>query len=221
MISVNGMRARLREATTAAHERLHRHPGFAAAAAGEIAIADYRLLLARLYGFHRAFEITQAAVRDPAKDAEGRTRAWLIVEDLETLGVEREEIDRLPLCEALAPLDSEAETLGALYVLEGSTLGGIQIARALEPVLREYEGRGRRFYHGYGDRHGAMWRAFLARLEPLAARPSEAEAAVRSAIRTFESFELWMRGWRSAFPALEKASRNRRHNAPKNLAIET
>ena len=47
------------------HERMHRHRGLSAAAAGTIAMSDYRLLLARLYGFHRAFEaVMEAAAPD-------------------------------------------------------------------------------------------------------------------------------------------------------------
>ena len=97
----SSMRSRLRAATAPAHERMHAHPGFAAAAAGAIGIADYRRLIARVYGFHLPFE---AAAREAAAssgfdfDVERRTRSPALLADLKALGVEAETIARLPLC---------------------------------------------------------------------------------------------------------------------------
>ena len=200
MTQTHSMRSRLREATLVAHERMHGHDGFAAAAAGAISISDYRWLLRRLYGFHRAFELSLAQMAcDPSLDVEARARSALIADDLQALGLDAVEIPALPLCPDLTPPRDAAEALGALYVVEGSTLGGVQIARALQAVVAEPNGRGRRFYLGYGDRHGAMWRAFLERLESLADRPRDAAAAMRSAVSAFERFEAWMRDWKPAF----------------------
>ena len=145
----------------------------------------------RLYGFHLAFEKAHERIGCE----EDRARSHLIAEDLATLGVDRDTIARLPLCECLKPPRGEAERLGALYVLEGSTMGGVQIARALRAVIDEPDGAGRRFFLGYGDRHGAMWRAFLAQLEQLAEDPEQAERATLAAVDAFEQFELWMKDW--------------------------
>jgi heme oxygenase len=180
------------------HERMHAHCGFASAAAGLISLPDYRLLLSRLFGFHRAFENLNVCWSDLfGEDARERDRSHLIAADLESLGLDPSAISRLPLCEALEAPTSKAEQLGALYVLEGSTLGGVQIARALQTVIPGADGQGRRFFLGYGDRHGAMWRAFVERLERLAAEPSAIADAERAAIRTFDEFGLWMGGWKA------------------------
>ena len=65
MTTASDLRAVLRQATAPSHERMHRHRGLAAAAAGSIAVSDYRLLLARLFGFHRAFEaVMEASARE-------------------------------------------------------------------------------------------------------------------------------------------------------------
>ena len=74
-------------------------------------------------------------------------------------------------------------------------MGGVQIARALRAVIDKPDGAGRRFFLGYGDRHGAMWRAFLAQLEQLAEDPEQAERATLAAVDAFEQFELWMKDW--------------------------
>jgi len=193
------MRWRLREATNAAHERLHGHDGFAAAATGEISRSDYVDLLARLYGFHRPFERAARAVH--AFDLAGRGRSGMIATDLAAFGVGAQ---GLPLCDDMRIDGGEPGLLGALYVVEGSALGGVPIARALE---RRYAQDQRRFFLGYGERQGAMWRELVARLETLAGAEAAQDAAITAAVGTFARFEEWMRGWRGAVGPVSSASR--------------
>ena len=60
---------------------------------------------------------------------------------------------------------SAATALGAMYVLEGSTLGGRVIERHCAGPLGVSPTHGGAFYHGYGARTGALWQAFGAVLE--------------------------------------------------------
>jgi heme oxygenase (biliverdin-IX-beta and delta-forming) len=194
----SSMRARLRAATTAAHERMHAHPGFAAAAAGTIEIADYRRLLGRVYGFHRPFEAAACEVAATSGfdfDVEGRARTPALLADLTALGLDPETIARLPLWTPSYSFASEGALLGALYVLEGSTLGGAQIARALEGIVGDEAADGRRFFLGHGDKRGSMWRDFLVRLESLSEDAKNSGEAIDAAVATFEGFEAWMTGW--------------------------
>jgi heme oxygenase len=179
---------------------MHAHPGFAAAAAGAIRIADYRRLLARVYGFHRPFELAarEAGASSGLEfDIQERARSPALVADLNSLGLGSDAIARLPLWVPRASFACAGSVLGALYVLEGSTLGGVQIARALRGVVGDDSGDGRRFFLGRGDRQGAMWRDFLERLEGLAEDQGQATKAVDAAVVTFEDFETWMEGWRA------------------------
>jgi len=192
------MRARLKQVTLEAHERLHGHDGFGAAASGAITAADYRDLLARLYGFHAAFDARMAEAPPAlarALDLAERGRARLIAADLTGLGVQPTRLAALPLCKDLAPMQSPGDYLGALYVVEGSTLGGQLIARALEPIV----GENRRFFLGHGGEHSRLWRSFVARLDRLDAEPAEAADAERSALAAFAVFERWMSRWRGAY----------------------
>lgn len=202
-------RQRLREVTKPAHERLHFHPGFAAAASGRISMCDYAHLLSRLFGYHSAFESAQqdAARRGVISASTGlRARSPLIAADLETLGFIWQRIRALPRCAAVRPPRSQAEWLGGLYVLEGSTLGGVQIARALQSLLPSPEGDGRRFFLGYGDRHGVMWRSLVDELEKISTDSRAASEALVSATKTFQEFEHWMEGWKPEFsPTTELA----------------
>jgi heme oxygenase len=189
-VSGVALRQRLREATNDVHLRLHRHSGLSAAAAGTIDIAGYRALLARLYGFHRAFEVCVGA-RSPET---GAARSALLESDLAALGVTTERRQSLPLCARLPSFCCDAERLGALYVVEGSALGGQQIARALRPVLQPLGGAGCRFFSNDGaSRHG--WTEILARIEGLRGDPDHERAVITSAVKTFEAFEDWMADW--------------------------
>lgn len=198
------IRERLRAATADAHERLHRHAGFAAAADGSIELPAYR----RLLGFHRAFEdaIGAATRIAPGVDLDKRRRSPMLEADLAALGANSAEIARLPLCERVAAPASAGELLGALYVIEGSTLGGVHIARALAPVCASLDGGGRAFFLGYGERHGAMWRAFLDQLDAAATSDAQEARIIEGATSTFLAFELWMDDWNVDGPMARYAS---------------
>ena len=154
--------------------------------------ADYARVLARLYGFVRGWE-RWAAARVPADLrpllAE-RQRSRLIVQDLEFLGQ--------PLPGHVAALDSISEAqpvsrasfLGAMYVMEGSTLGGQYLAVEVERTLGLRHGEGNAYFVGYGARTGSMWNGFRA---VLAALPeADADEVIASAKRMFAAFAQWM-----------------------------
>lgn len=197
------VRDTLRFATAAAHERMHAHPGFAAAAGGGIALDDYRMLLARLYGFHRPFEalLRESAITERIGiDVAERARSPALAADLDVLGVDRTVTERLPMWSPGRPLPGAGALLGGLYVIEGSTLGGVQIARALKRAAGGDVGCALRFFEGHGDRQGALWRRFVLRIEEPGGRPEAVAEAVETASGTFADFEGWMAGWRTPLP---------------------
>jgi heme oxygenase len=192
--------AQLRKATAAVHERLHHHTGFAAAASGMISHSDYRMLLQRLWGFHQAFEAMLRNV-DTSQlgkniNLDKRARAPLLESDLAATGMDYASVEKLPTCEWLTKPQNETEFMGALYVVEGSTLGGVHIARALKSLFPSESGEGRRFFIGYGEEHGLMWRAFLSQLEETARTEKDEADIIRGADTTFKDFEKWMRDWK-------------------------
>lgn len=180
------LRQSLREATSAAHERLHCHPGFAAIQNGSIDLAQYRSLLVRLYGFHVPFE---AAV-DIASDRSTWLRA-----DLAAVTVGGYALAAIPQCSSLTGFDSQTRRLGALYVIEGSTLGGRQLARNLDPLLGSLVTEGRRFFLGRGSDTAAGWNVFLARLTDAGNTLAACNEIVDAAVMTFSIFEEWLRDW--------------------------
>jgi heme oxygenase (biliverdin-IX-beta and delta-forming) len=180
------LRDLLRTATSAVHERLHRHPGLAAVQSGTIGKAAYTSLLRRLYGFHRPFEAA-------AKLAPKRTD-WLEA-DLIDLGVDATSLIALPRCLAFPAQVSPEYLLGAHYVVEGSALGGRGLARQLDSLLGNGVTNGRRFFAGYGAETGEAWRAYLDQLSNAPSGFAAQTEIVAGATRTFAIFEQWLEGW--------------------------
>ena len=88
--------------------------------------------------------------------------------------------------------DRNSRFLGAMYVLEGSTLGGQYIAHTVESALNLQSGVGDAFFRGYGKDTMPRWREFQ---QVLATTPdSEAEAVIGAAKQMFAIFRVWMSG---------------------------
>jgi heme oxygenase len=113
----------------------------------------------------------------------------LVEADLASLGMAPDAIASLPLCAAAATLGSSpAKALGTAYVLEGSTLGGQVINRALAGASWAPPG-GLRYFTPYGENTGAMWRETL---ETLAnASPDSDLEIISGAVETFELLHKW------------------------------
>ncbi|MBP0444459.1 biliverdin-producing heme oxygenase [Roseomonas sp. SSH11] len=174
------IRDRLRAGTRIDHDRLE--DGLRLADPG-LTLERYREVLARFYGFWAGWEPRVAAELSDETFLAPRRRLHLLRDDLHTLGLEARS---LPACPPPA-LHGRAEAMGSLYVMEGSTLGGRVILKALDRLGLPGEG-GRSYFAGYGDATGAMWRAFLQRLE---AEP-DASGVLRGAKATFAALADWM-----------------------------
>lgn len=190
--TVRGIHQALRAATDAPHQRLHRHPGFAALHTGVITICEYRSLLGRLLGFHIPFEAAIGLDRE---------RSGLLTADLEALGVTASQRATLPLYPYLPRRVEPAQRMGARYVVEGSALGGLQLARSLDALLGREQMNGRRFFTGRGRATVAQWRVFLAQLEAIATDALAWDAIIDAAQETFCAFEEWMCDWNASFEA--------------------
>lgn len=177
----------LRDATRAVHERLHLHPGFAAVKNGTIGLDAYRALLARLYGFHLPFEDAAAI---------GADRSTWLRDDLLALGVNAGEVADLPLCNEIPALNSVRQ-LGALYVVEGSTLGGLALARCLDQLFGSGVVAGRQFFHGRGRATAPAWNTLLARLNRADDNCASRADIIGAAVHIFSVFEDWLSGWRA------------------------
>ena len=184
--SLPTLRDLLRSATSTPHERLHRHEGLSAVAAGTIDHASYTALIGRLYGFHHSFEVAAQTIPE-------RTR-WLEI-DLATLGFDAAMLAGLPRCTVFPAITSPDYMLGARYVVEGSALGGRGLARQLDGLLGMGTIAGRRFFSGHGTETGEVWRSYLGRLSAASTATATRATIVAGAVATFTIFEQWLEGW--------------------------
>lgn len=135
-----------------------------------------------------AFLAGTLLVVDPLEDALGepKKRSDLLRADLAALRVRPHD----PVPDLAPSLGSEGERLGCAYVVEGSALGGLVLARTIEPALALLPTGGTSFLRLRGDDTAAHWRAFLRRLDDFGreATVSMRAAATRAAVATFEAY---------------------------------
>lgn len=147
---------------------------------------DYAAILKMFYGYFYPVErsIQQHLKESHLSDINERRKADAILQDLGALKMHNQEV---ALCTKLPSLQNTAGAFGALYVLEGSTLGGKMIARMLtkNPVVPE---TALHFFSGYKEQTGSKWKSFL---EVFNQQPQEGEV-VAAANDTFYFLKRWM-----------------------------
>jgi heme oxygenase len=161
----------LRAATSEAHERLDaRFSAFDLADAN-----DYgAFLLAQAGAFFPVEDALEAAgVAKVMEDWPARRRSEALRADLAALGLSG------PKSVAVPSLSSEADTLGALYVLEGSRLGGAMLVRTVPDTLPKT-------FLTPGN--PAAWRAFVTVLDQRLSSQADLDAAAAAASSVFEAF---------------------------------
>jgi heme oxygenase len=172
----------LRLDTRAAHDALEQQPFNQALQAGTVTPALVVRFLEKMYGFLLPYE---ARLRQhpfgPEWQIDQRQRAQFIAQDLGP------RVAGLPVYASLPPLDTWPQLLGALYVLEGSTLGGQVIARQLAKSGIPLQA----YFRGSAEATGPLWKSFCQLLTD-AATPASSPAIVESARLTFQHLDAWL-----------------------------
>lgn len=151
-------------------------------------VQSYSQLLLRYLSVYRPFEYLlkqqDAAVIEVVSQSY-ESKVALLERDLQALGVDggASSLAAPPMLPRLNDLDS---VLGALYVVEGSALGGQIIYRQLQQCLGLDADTGAAFFYGSGPQTGAVWKRFTVLLERHALR---AEMVVDAAAAMFRAFE--------------------------------
>ena len=147
-------------------------------------------MLARFHGLHAAWEPAMARRAEVAPLIVARTRLPHLRADLLALGLTPAEVDALPACPAAAGLaDTPGRAWGSLYVMEGSTLGGKLIARALAGAPWLPPG-GLAYFDARGADTGRLWRELGLRLDGVAEAVGRDELA-RGAEAAFDAVRAW------------------------------
>jgi heme oxygenase len=173
---------RIKEETREAHQQLEILVVKEIKAIG--AKQDYAALLDKFYTYFSRVEqqISPFITSEVLPDYSERRNSTYLKRDMEALGYtvkERGEVD-VPL------ITSSITALGALYVLEGSIMGGSIIVQMLSKLGIS---DGISFFSGYGKDTGAMWQRFTNALNQHAATPDDEAEAINTANETFIQFK--------------------------------
>lgn len=186
-------RFELRSATRGEHRSLDEHPAFVALAAGRLGIDGYRNLMGLFHGLYVGLD---DALDDGCRRLLPRgcgyaymRRQSMLAGDLEHLGGGMSRQARAP-----APHASLAGLCGALYVVEGSVLGGAMLQRAASALLADREG-GDAYWRWCRDFGGPRWAATCDLIEANAATGRSRDEMVLAARETFDLFAEWLGGW--------------------------
>lgn len=145
--------------------------------------ADYADFLKHFYAYFNQVEkaIAPYITAELLPDHTMRRNSSYLKQDIEELGLT---VDELPA--ATAPeVTNTLQALGALYVMEGSVMGGPIIVKMLEKFGIT---KGVSFFSGYGEATGQMWGKFVAVLNAQANNNAEAQQAIAAANDTFSNF---------------------------------
>ena len=154
----------------------------------------YQRLLQAYYGFYEPMEV---ALYDSGLIPEGfdqllRVKTPTLLHDLNALGLGKHTVLALARCTDLPTFDTPAACLGALYVLEGATLGGQVLRREMAQRLGVNADNGGAFLDVYGAETGRRWKDFLDYLGRLPLDSPAKQRAVDAAHSTFSCFEQWL-----------------------------
>lgn len=144
---------------------------------------DYAEVLKYFYAYFRELENDIAAqLPHPLTEYfQTRRNAAHIAEDITALGFG---LDNLPIVEKPA-ITNKNQAIGALYVLEGSIMGGPYIVKMLQQRgIKE----GFNFFNGYGDDSAKKWAEFTGLINTEVSEEEAILEAIESARETFQQF---------------------------------
>jgi heme oxygenase len=185
---LGNLRDRLRHETRQEHQDLEKALDLLSA---QFNITDYRNLLAKFFAFHIAFDAYLAVKAHQGISAakfylEGRSKQNGLAQDMSFLGVDEvPDIRQLSHDDFARLLPTTEHIWGAIYVIEGSTLGGEILARHFTKTLGLFPDAGLRFFTAYGSETKAKWSETLLQLEAVAKQDVQHANIIIGATRMF------------------------------------
>lgn len=190
------LRKVLQEKTDDIHQLLHRHSSFAALFKANLELPEYQRLVHRLFGFYAplddAVHTVMTAIGEGPINYGYVRRSDLLARDLLDLGLDQREIDITARCARIKDVVTTDTIGGALYVVEGATLGGSVIERALTKTLRTDGVNGRRYWSWCRAEGKYGWSKLNAYLDSVDANEQAVKNHVAGATGTFQTFAEWL-----------------------------
>lgn len=172
---------RIKSSTKEQHQELEKHVVYQLKAIQNN--QDYAEVLKYFYSYFQALEQLMEK-QLPASLTEYysvRRNANHIAKDIELLG---ENVNVLPT-PYLPNITNANEAIGALYVLEGSIMGGPYIVKMLQKLGVD---TGFTFFNGYGEESPKKWAEFTAIINEEVQSDDSIQEAITAAVNTFQNF---------------------------------
>jgi heme oxygenase len=152
---------------------------------------DYIDLLSAFYGYFGGLEryIERYVSVSDLADYYERRKTDAIANDIKTLGGT---VPAIAKDDELPKIDNYLKAFGALYVVEGSTLGGQIISKIVQQHLNIANNSGLSFFNSYGEETEQMWERFKDVLNQVAATPADEAVIIDAANDTFVRFKNWL-----------------------------
>ncbi len=186
---------RVKEETSEQHKQLEESLDRSYFGASPLSRERFEQLIARFYGLYVPLEERLIpAVREhlPASFPY-RCRRDRLGDDLRTLGWSEQEKKNLPRVskDQLPSVGNVSETLGCLYVVEGSELGSSVIRRRLKETLDEGTLQANSFYRDNPDETRDHWNRFRKLFNERISNDTELQTSITTARTTFTLFRTW------------------------------
>jgi heme oxygenase len=153
----------------------------------------YKKYLSALYGFIAGFEkYIFPVLNDLVPDLDQRKKTAAIEHDLEKLKVDFSAFEAMPESYFKSMYPDPYAALGALYVLESSTLGGHLVQEHLKAALGEKTADKISYFIMHGDRSDTMWQRFLKNFAAVAENNDKTEIIIDAALRTYRLLDQLM-----------------------------
>ncbi|MCF2486590.1 biliverdin-producing heme oxygenase [Dyadobacter sp. CY347] len=181
----------LRKQTAVSHKKLEENYLSKMILDEKVSLPDYQNYLSAMYGVTLGCEdFVFSSLKDIIPNLDARKRSHLIEQDLLATGFSRAQIEALPVYRfAFA---SVAENLGAMYVLEGSTLGGRILYKHIHKTLGLTPESGCAYFWGYGEDTGMMWKSFVSSFTQFAQETGQSTEIIQGAVNTFTIIDNWL-----------------------------
>ncbi|WP_017731417.1 biliverdin-producing heme oxygenase [Nafulsella turpanensis] len=157
-----------------------------------LSLEEYKKLIRVHFMVHQALEeqLEANGVEElfPALDYEQRRKMPLLEQDIGELGIAREPLSRQEPAGQLPQLNKPFGLLGCMYVLEGATLGGMVIVKALKKNEHLSSLENFHYFGCYGGETGPQWKRFLEVLKDEGAHSEAQEPIVEAARQTYQYF---------------------------------
>jgi heme oxygenase len=152
---------------------------------------DYGNLINLFYSYFGGVEllVDSSLKIERIPDYPDRRKTASLSHDLFTLGIAKAS---LAVGNDLPQINNHLQAIGAMYVMEGSTLGGVHISKMIQQRLPSLDEQALTFFNGYRSDTQAMWQKFKTAIDGEQLQTGEAAYIIQSANETFIKFANWI-----------------------------